>query len=95
VREQLDRLKRRNIAVDAIFLVGAAIDEIEAEARHPPPRAPSQILDGRKALPQPRRGAVFGLSGPTSIDHRFPPKPQRPRETSPLERVSKVEYSGI
>ena len=73
VRQQLDRLERRRIARDAIFLGGAAIDEIKAEARHPPPRATAQVIDGRKALAQPRRSAVFGLFSRTSIDHRYLP----------------------
>jgi hypothetical protein len=73
VRQQLDCLERRNIAVDAIFLVGAAIDEIKAEARHPPPRAGAQVVDGRIAPAQARRSAVRGLFSRTSIDHRFLP----------------------
>jgi hypothetical protein len=73
VRQHLDRLERRNIAVDAIFLIGAAIDEIKAEARHAPPRAGAQVIDGRIALTQSRCSAVFGLFSLTSIDHCFLP----------------------
>ena len=72
VRQQLDPLERVGVAIDAVFLVGAAVDEIEAEARHPPAGAPAQVVDGRIALPQPRPAGVLDRLGRPSIDHFSP-----------------------
>jgi hypothetical protein len=72
VRQQLDPLKRVGVALDAMFLVGAAVDEIEAEARHAPARATAQIVYGGIKLPQPRLAGTLDLLGRPSIDHHFP-----------------------
>ena len=61
-RQQLDRLERVGVALDAVFLGGAAVDEVEAEARHAPARLAAQIVDGGITLAQPRRGTLLGCS---------------------------------
>jgi hypothetical protein len=72
VRQQLDPLERIGVAIGAVFLVGAAIDEIEAEARHAPARATAQIIHRRIELLQPRLAGTFDLLGRPSINHCFP-----------------------
>ncbi len=70
-RQQLDRPKSRDIACGTHFIIGAAIDEVEGEARHPPAGAGAQIIDGRKTPPPPRRPGVHdggrGGSGCTRL----------------------------
>src|SRR5207248_1062293 len=75
VRQQLDALERVSVAIDAMLLVGAAVDEIEAEARHAPARATAQIVDGGIELPQPRLAGTLDLLGRPSIDH-YSSRPQ-------------------
>jgi len=67
-RQELDGPEGRNIARHTGLVVGAAVDEIEGEARNPPAGAPAQIIDGGKASAQPRR--LGGNSGGLGL---FPP----------------------
>ncbi len=70
VRQQLDPVERIDVAIDAVFLVGAAIDEIEAEARNAPACPAAQIIHGGIELLQPRLAGTLDLLGRPSIDHR-------------------------
>ncbi len=79
MRQQLDRLERVDVALDADLLVGAAIDEIEAEARNAPAGPAAQIVDGGIKLAQPRLAGAFDRLGRPSIDHRSSQRQGGPR----------------